>query len=381
MLNRLKLLAKRLLAVAWIRRLYEGVLRSVLEVLAANRLFSLVYSVLSIPSFNREQFAVLRGRRDYYRNLGKARRTHTELRRNVHRLEKGISMQPRRPVFALDYLIETIEFYEVAVGAASEGRFIEDGELAWAHDVIADYLSIVDHSNTVVAQAKSRFDATEPAYLAAAEGEHRRPFARKGGVRSDATYESLLSLAMQRRSVRWFKSTAVPRELVDKALLVGRQGPTACNRLPYEFRIFDDPAMVGKIASIPFGSAGYAHQIPTVAVVVGRLHHYFSPRDRHVIYVDSSLAAMGFMLALETLGLSSSVINWPDFEPLEAKMQRALKLEYDERVIMLIAIGYADPEGLIPYSQKKSLDVLRRYNDLGDGESITPALQEPYAAA
>jgi hypothetical protein len=35
-----------------------------------------------------------------------------------------------------------------------------------------------------------------------------------------------------------------------------------------------------------------------------------------------------------------------------------------ERVVMLIAVGYADPNGGIPYSQKKSLDVLRTYNKL-----------------
>ena len=165
--------------------------------------------------------------------------------------------------------------------------------------------------------------------------------------------------------MRWFEQRPVPRELVDKALLVGRQSPSACNRLPYEFRIFDEPEMVRKVASIPFGAAGYGHQIPTIAVVVGRLNHYFSPRDRHVIYVDSALAAMPFMLALETLGLASSVINWPDFEPLEAKMQKALNLDYDERVIMLIAIGWPDPDGLVAYSEKKSLDVVRRWNDLG----------------
>jgi nitroreductase len=74
---------------------------------------------------------------------------------------------------------------------------------------------------------------------------------------------------------------------------------------------------------------------------------------------------MGFMYALETLGLASSAINWPDFEPLEAKMARTLALTPSERVVMLIAVGYADPEGIIPFSQKKSLDVLRTYNTLG----------------
>lgn len=364
MLNQLKDLAKRLLAIVWVRKLYEATMRSLAGFFAAHRLLSIPYSILTFPTFNREQFAVLRGRRDYYRNLDRRRRSHTELRRNVHRLEKGISMQPRRRVFALDYLVETIEFYERAIEHMDDpDTGIDIGELNWAHDVLADYFSIVDGSDPVVSAALARFQKTHAAFDPQ-ESRHK-PFRRADGADTQASYEDLLSLAMRRRSVRWFKPDPVPRGLIDQALLVARQAPTACNRLPYEFRIFDDPAMVKKIAGIPFGSAGYAHQIPTVVVVVGRLNHYFSPRDRHVIYVDSSLAAMGFMLALETLGLSSSVINWPDFEPLESKMQKALNLDYDERVIMLIAVGHADPEGLIPYSQKKSLDILRRYNDLG----------------
>lgn len=363
MLNWLKGAAKQLLAIVWIRRTYETALRVVLEVLAANRLTSLIYSIVSIPSFNREQFAVLRGRRDYYRNLQKARRSRTELRRNIHRLEKGILMRPRREVFALDYLIETIEFYERAVVQSAAGHAVDDGELTWAFGVLSDYFSVVDGRNPVVAGARQRFESTHAAF--APEDTKKVPYARAHGTRSATRFEDLLTLAQQRRSVRWFEQKPVPRDLIDQALLVARQSPSACNRLPYEFRIFDDPELVQKVARIPFGSAGYGHQIPTIAVVVGRLNHYFSPRDRHVIYVDSALACMPFMLALETLGLASSVINWPDFEPLERRMQSTLNLEVDERVIMLIAIGYPDPEGLVAYSEKKSLDVLRRYNDLG----------------
>jgi len=364
MLNKLKNIAKQLLAIVWVRRIYEGTMRVVLEVLAANRLLSLIYSILSIPTFNREQFAVLRGRRDYYRNLVRERASRTELRRNVHRLEKGILMRPRRQVFALDYLVETIEFYERAVANYARGGTVDEGEMLWAYGVLNSYFSLVDKENPIVSHAFARFDATTAAFNP--EDASKQPYRRADTPMSNVTYEDLLALAMQRRSVRWFEKRPVSRDLIDKALLVGRQSPTACNRLPYEFRIFDDPMMVKKVATIPFGSAGYNHQIPTVAVVIGRLNNYFSPRDRHVIYVDAALAAMPFMMALETLGLASSVINWPDFEPLEAKMQKALNLDYDERVIMLIAIGYADPEGLIAYSEKKSLDVLRRYNDLGE---------------
>jgi len=363
MLNRLKEIAKRLLAVVWIRRGYEGAMRIALEVLAANRLTSIVYSVLSIPSFNREQFAVLRGRRDYYRNLRTSRQTSTELRRNIHRLEKGLLMRPARPVFALDYLTESIEFYERAIGRDTTATAAGATELAWAHDVLARYFAVVDPANPVVAEARARFSATRAIYDPGDSG--RIPYRRAEGIKSSVRYEDLLDLARQRRSVRWFLPTKVPRELIDKALSVGIQSPSSCNRLPYEFRIFDDEALVRLVASIPFGSAGYSHQIPTIAVVVGRLNHYFSPRDRHGIYVDSALACMPFMLALESLGLASSVINWPDFEPLERRMEHVLHLDVDERVIMLVAIGYPDPEGMVAYSEKKSLELIRRYNDLG----------------
>src|SRR5699024_7446678 len=134
---------------------------------------------------------------------------------------------------------------------------------------------------------------------------------------------------------------------------VARQSPSACNRQPFEYRVYDDPDLVREVSSIPFGAAGYSHNIPSIVVVVGRLDHFFSARDRHVIYIDASLSAMAFMFAVETLGLASSVINWPDFEPLEHKMAKVIGLEPHERVIMLMAVGHPRSDGGVPYSAKK----------------------------
>jgi nitroreductase len=191
------------------------------------------------------------------------------------------------------------------------------------------------------------------------------PFFRKESAPSTVTLEQLASLAQRRRSVRWFEQRPVEREKIDAALEIGLQSPTACNRLPYEYRVFDEPDLVRTVAGIPFGAAGYGHNIPVIITVIGKLESYFSPRDRHAIYIDAALSAMPFMLALETLGLSSSVINWPDFEPLERRMQKTLGLSTTDRVIMLIAVGYADPEGVIPRSVKKDLDTVRSYNRMG----------------
>jgi len=169
-------------------------------------------------------------------------------------------------------------------------------------------------------------------------------------------------LAMKRRSVRWYQQDRpVPREVIDKAVEVAVQSPSACNRQPYRFVVFDDPASVAQASRLPMGVAGFDHNFPAIVAVVGRLRAYPHVRDRHVIYIDGALAAMSFMFALETQGVSSCSINWPDIPEREEAAAKLLKLDPDERIVMFISLGYAADTGLVPYSQKLSLEEARSY--------------------
>jgi nitroreductase len=109
------------------------------------------------------------------------------------------------------------------------------------------------------------------------------------------------------------------------------------------------------------GTKGFADNVPCTIVVSGDLSYYPTERDRHLIYIDSALAGMQLMLALETLGLSSCPINWPDLEDKEIKISNLLNLPQTIRPTMLIAVGYGANEGKIPYSQKKSANQLINY--------------------
>lgn len=360
-MKKLKKLVVFLLSIKIVRKSYEALSLFMTRLGSFSRITSVIYHWIGFFSFSREQYAVLHGRKNYYKNLNKRRKSRSELRRNTHRLEKGLLMRPRRKIFAKDYIGETVEFYEKAIkDYKNNDNGVDLSELIWAQNVLNEYFAVISDEDKTINKLRQHFESVE----FKPDESDKKPY-KRGNPKSSIKYEDLLSLAHQRRSVRWFKQKPVPRELIDKALLVAEQSPSACNRLPYEFKIFDKPELVKKVSAIPFGAAGYRDNIPTIIVVVGKQENYFSPRDRHLIYVDSSLAIMPFMFALETLGLASSSINWPDFEPLEAKMQKTLGLSPDERPIMLIAVGYADPDGYVAYSQKKSLDVLRSYNKIG----------------
>jgi len=162
-----------------------------------------------------------------------------------------------------------------------------------------------------------------------------------------------MDLCLARRSTRWFKAKEVDDEKIHQAALVALQAPSACNRQPYEFYMIQSQPLLSQLSALPGGTAGFASNIPCLIAVIGDLSYYPQARDRHVIYIDGSLAGMQFMLALETLELASCPINWPELHTLDCKVSKLLNLPQYKRVVMFIAVGYPDESGYIAYSEKK----------------------------
>lgn len=71
--------------------------------LKSPRLASYYYAIFS-ADFAREQTAFLAGVKAYEESLNAPSGTSALIRRNVHRLEKGLLMRPRRIPFATDYI-------------------------------------------------------------------------------------------------------------------------------------------------------------------------------------------------------------------------------------------------------------------------------------
>ena len=329
--------------------------RLVLRLLSISPWVSSLYYAFFSSAFRREHHSVLFGKYKYSQLVESADNSSYLLRRNIHRLEKGLLMKPRRDVFAVNYIDATVNCYKKVLSNENEG--VENEEFQWFHDVLQEYFSVVG--------SEPKIDRLKQEFLTLkhfCKKQQCVPYKRNLDRPAPVDYQQFWELSQRRRSVRWYLPQPVPRELLDKAISAAVLSPSACNRQPFEFRIFDRPELVEQVSSMPMGTKGFNHNFPVVIAVVGKLRAYFSERDRHVIYIDASLASMSFMYALETLRLSSCPINWPDVESRERKMSSLLNLEADERVIMLISVGYPDPEGKVAYSQKKSLNQVRRYN-------------------
>lgn len=277
-------------------------------------------------------------------------------------------MRPRKPVFALEYVGETLSALSHYIRIAEltdSNKHLDDETVLWSLGVLSEYFSACQASDAIKAHnlrfnelcARVRYNNETELNLPS----HPYPYKEVLSYANSISYDTYENFLIARRSVRWFQNKEIPRDDVDSCVKLAIQSPTACNRIPYRFIFIDDKNRLDAIASIPGGTKGFSKNIPFLAIVVGDLSAYFDERDRHCIYIDSSLATMSFILALQTKGLASCAINWPDVPDMEKRMRHELKLDGHERVIMLLAVGYPDPNGLVPSSKKLSIDCVRTY--------------------
>ncbi len=306
-------------------------------------------------TFRQEQQAVLRGHVQYESGNQEGGPLYKVIR-DTHRIEKGLSMRNRRDVFAEGYVTELVNALEQCVSETDE----LDRQVEWSVDVLHEYFSTVEHTDPI-AKAHQQFE--EIRERLDYEPGNKNPTQRAEIEVAPTSYNSLRKLAKQRRSTRWFEQRPVPRDEIDKALEIAALSPSACNRQPFEFRIYTDDDVIDEITNLPLGVRGYEHNIPALVVLVGKQRAYFDERDKNIIYIDASLAAMSFQFALETLGLASTCINWPVVPESKRTIRDIIPMDPDEQIVMLMAIGYPSRDGKVPYSEKKPLKRIRSYNE------------------
>lgn len=278
-----------------------------------------------------------------------------DFRRNIHRLEKGLMLAMQNPqhpyAFGEDYIDQTVWFLSNAV----QSNAWDPETLAWGVAVLYAYFETVPQTPPIQAAHQAfqalKLENTHPTWIPF-QANQRAPF--------QIAYHEMQALALHRRSIRFFLNTPPPIALIKQALQTGMQAPSACNRQSFRLLYFDTPRTVKRIVSIPGGVHGYT--VPAVMAIIGQYRGYFDPRDLKCPIIDASLMSMGFLFALETLGLSSVCINWPETKSRNTAIREVIELEDDEFVVMLIGIGYADPAGGIAYSCKRSLETVLEIN-------------------
>jgi nitroreductase len=163
----------------------------------------------------------------------------------------------------------------------------------------------------------------------------------------------------RRRSIRRFRDTPVPRELVEKVLAAAVLAPSAKNRQPWRFVVLEGAART-KLARLMVEGADYleAHgektwstrhsarvvaQAPVTIVIFNPAHEHEGLIFDHVIYDAPEIQSIGGMvqtmlLAAEDLGLGTLWIC----DVLAAYPMIREWLGRTEELVTAVSLGYAD---------------------------------------
>lgn len=322
-------------------------------VFASSGLLTRLYSSVQ-PTYVSEFEAVARGRKIY------AKSTHGQggaplearLRRNTHRIEKGLCMPTRRPTFGRQYLGQLVDDFAKLVEQDGNSSSIE-----WADGVLRSYFDwTAGQQIDWVRSARTVWSESRTGCTSAVAGERVEPYRHWERPQPVVSYEDLMALSRRRRSIRDFSHRPVSMDVVLKCIELSLQAPSACNRQPFRFVLATTSDKKEAMLDLCVGATGFGSEPPVVGAIVGDWALYESPRDRHAPYVDASLAAMLFFLALETHGISSCPLNWPELRKRELAARQLLNLRTGERPILFFALGHPHDDALVPSSRKRSVE-------------------------
>ena len=158
---------------------------------------------------------------------------------------------------------ETVEAYVSCLRQLDDGDEDVRTSMEWAKNILTAYFDrVADHP--IVAEAKQKFETAcsdDRVDMTVAKIPYERELPP-----NLPTIDQFEDLARFRRSVRWFADRSVPRAVIDRAMKIAMESPSACNRQPFRYEVFDTHELVQKVGAVPKGTPGWLHQ------KIGRAH-------------------------------------------------------------------------------------------------------------
>lgn len=283
----------------------------------------------------------------------------SELLFQYHKIEKGLAMPGPHRFFGMEPALATMALCDrwIAVGHdRGDPVFIGAIETLRAHEQRLR-MEDLDAEGKLLPNLQSFLRGVAERDESLATPQALR--ARIGSQRGDAF--SFSDLAVARRSVRQFLPEPVSADILRAAARDAQLSPSACNRQPCRLRIVSGADDKRALLRHQNGNRGFGHLVPHVAILTADARCFFDASERHEPYIDGGLFAMSFILSLSDKGVASCCLNWCVPPATDRTVHRTFEIPPSEQIIMLIAIGLAPGDCVVPRSPRRTADSVLRF--------------------
>lgn len=162
----------------------------------------------------------------------------------------------------------------------------------------------------------------------------------------------LSQVLLKRRSVRKFTEQEVGREMIDKLLHAAMSGPSACNKMPWEFYVVTKTELLEQLRKM----TRFSNINGKLAIIVcGNLSRALPMQLAPFWIQDCSAATENILLAATDLGLGAVWCGVYPQKRNEQKMSQLLELSEKQIPLNIIWIGHPaeEPEARDQYNEKR----------------------------
>lgn len=263
-----------------------------------------------------------------------------------HSIEKGLSYNNIRLGFgkkALNELLDLMVLYK-------KNNYPLDSECyRTALSNLEEYIDLHEQNNFDIANLKNEFI------------ELGGISNKSGGVKQIKKEEVLNSIkgdfqvfSNSRHSIRDFSQEPVEISLIEKALELAQNTPSACNRQAWKARIIAGEKHKEIITNNQNGNAGFGDKVDKYILITTDLQYFAKPRERNQSFIDGGMYAMNLLYGLHYNGLATIPLSASLTDTQESAIRQELDITESENFILIIGVGNYSESCKIPKSTRRS---------------------------
>ncbi|MGN0235891.1 MAG: nitroreductase family protein [Paludibacteraceae bacterium] len=283
---------------------------------------------------------------------------YTLLREN-HVIEKGMSMRTPKRGFGQQKVIALLhrlrKYYDL--------YGIEDKDfLIYPLSTIKNYIAYTEANGVSIPTIKHLFET-----LLTYTNIHSDQLVTCGGVKrinkkdilenNGGSFEDLL---YSRHSIRYFAKDLPDKSIIEKALILAQQTPSACNRQSWKTHIYFGEQS-HQLLRMQGGCNGFEDEIPCSIVISADMRAFLSYEPMQC-YVDGGLYAMNLINALHYLGLGTIPLSLGFYHNKLSKIKTMFHIPKEEALICIVGVGNLLESFNVAESYRKNIRITNVYH-------------------
>lgn len=264
-------------------------------------------------------------------NINSIEQLDARLIKAYHSIEKGLSYSKLRLGFgqsALEDLIAIMRTYK------KMNYTLDRDSYRTAVSTLARYVEIHEENNYDVSELKKVLNE-----LGGTPNERGGVIELSKELIMQNQFEDFEHFSNSRHSIRDYSEKTVSLDIIQKAIDLAQNTPSACNRQSWKVRVVSDDKLKEILRNNQNGNRGFGEKIDKFIIITSDYQYYSRPRERNQAQIDGGMYAMNLLYSLHYHGLATIPLSASLSLSQEVNLREAFEIYESELFIMFIGIG------------------------------------------